>query len=135
ATTGFQTAWDPGLGHAYAPKVLEMNGSILLHNYSFNVGGSARNGLGSVSRTTGLVTAWNPQSDGGVYNLAVSGNQVYVSGDFSEIGLESREKIASLDLTTGLATGWDPDPDGYVQTFALNNGIVYVIGDFANIGG
>jgi beta-propeller uncharacterized protein DUF5122 len=69
--------------------------------------------------------------------LAVSGNTVYVGGDFSSIGGQARNYVAALDTTldTNNASAWDPNADSWVSTLAVSGNTVYVGGDFTSIGG
>ncbi len=98
-------------------------------------GGQPRNRIAALDAATGTATAWNPNANGGVYALAVSGNTVYVGGDFTEIGGQARKGIAALDATTGAATAWNPDADGTVYSLAVSGGTVYVAGSFTRMGG
>ncbi|MFO1372338.1 MAG: PQQ-binding-like beta-propeller repeat protein [Candidatus Competibacteraceae bacterium] len=63
---------------------------------------------------------------GWVYALVVSGNTVYVGGEFDSIGGQARNHLAALDANTGAATAWNPSPDGYrVSTLAIAGNTVY----------
>ena len=84
----------------------------------------------------GLATAWNPNANGTVYALAVSGSTVYAGGDFTSIGGQARNRIAALDATTGLATAWNPNANSYrVDALAVSGSTVYAGGYFTSIGG
>ena len=62
-----------------------------------------RNRIAALDATSGAATDWNPNANGLVYALAVSGSTVYAGGSFTRIGGLSRTGIAALDATTGLA--------------------------------
>ena len=68
--------------------------------------------------------------------LAVSGDTLYVGGNFSSRiqGLH-RTNAAAFDLATGELMPWNPDPDYAVSTLGLGDGRVYAGGDFTRIGG
>ena len=66
-------------------------------------------------RRHGQATAWNPNANGSVCALAVSGSTVYAGGDFTSIGGEDRNNIAALDAQTGKATAWNPNADDSVS--------------------
>jgi len=99
-----------------------------------SVGGLVRSGLAHVL-ADGSVAAWNPNANASVHAIAMSGNTVYVGGQFTNIGGQSRNYIAALDATTGTATAWAPDADSTVFALAVSGGTVYAGGLFANIGG
>ena len=69
-----------------------------------------RNHLAAFSASTGaLVTAFNPNVNGRVLDLAVSpdGSKLYVAGSFTTIGSSTRQRIARLNLPSGsVDTRW-----------------------------
>ena len=108
----------------------------LLHH----IGGQNRNRIAKLSSTgTGAADpSWNPSANGTAVNaLAVSGGDVYVGGDFTQIGGQSRNNIAKLSTTgTGAAdASWSPDASGGVHALAVSGGDVYAGGYFSSIGG
>ena len=97
------------------------------------VGTVDRNNVAHIDNA-GAITAWNPNADGIVRALAVSGTDIYVGGDFTTIGGQTRNNIALID-SGGVATGWNPDANGIVRALAVSGTDVYVGGDFTAIGG
>ena len=85
----------------------------------------------------GSIHPWNPDANGGVNDLAVSGNTVYVGGNFTSIGGQARNYIAALDATinTNNAMAWNPDANGTVASLAVSGNTVYARGLFTTIGG
>ncbi len=73
-----------------------------------------------------------PDANGDVSALAVSGGDVYAGGDFTQIGGQSRNRIAKLSSTgTGAADpSWNPDANNGVYALAVSGGDVYAGGDF-----
>ncbi len=73
------------------------------------VGGIARSNLAHIL-SDNTVSAWNPNANGEVRTLAVSGLIVYAGGSFTNIGGQARNRIAALSTTvnTNMATPWDP---------------------------
>src|SRR5204863_294328 len=91
-------------------------------------------------------TAWNPNADGQVHSLAVSGSSVYAGGAFSHIGGQPRSKLAALDAARGEARGGNQDPNidqsvlnpppkTEVDAIAASGSTVYAGGPFTAIGG
>ncbi len=72
--------------------------------------------------------AWNPNANGYVFALAVSGTTVYAGGFFNNIGGAARNNMAALDATTGNATAWNPNADAPVRALAVSGSTVYAGG-------
>ena len=78
-------------------------------------------------------TAWTATANGSVNAFAVSGNTLYLGGDFSQVDGVSHRKLAAVNLTTGaLVTTWKPTVDGLVETMVALGGKVYAGGYFFN---
>jgi hypothetical protein len=93
------------------------------------VGSVPRSRLAHV-RADGTVSPWNPNAGSTVFCLAVSGNTVYVGGQFIAIGGQARNRIAAIDGTTGLATAWNPNANNIVLTLLLDGSTLYAGGLF-----
>jgi hypothetical protein len=106
----------------------------------FTAANGTKNNLVHVLADNGL-DSWNPNPNGAVSCIAVSGSLVYVGGDFTSVGGQARNHIAALDANTGLATTWDPNASGggfpwrTVSSLAVSGTTVYVGGNFTGIGG
>lgn len=115
---------------------LSQDRTILYVGGQFSViGGESRKNIAALVAATGSVTAWNPDSNGPVDSLAVSGSTIYAGGRFSLIGGQARYCLAALDAGTGNATAWDPDPNGSIKTVATSGSTVYAGGVYSGIGG
>ncbi|MBI5451113.1 MAG: Ig-like domain-containing protein [Gammaproteobacteria bacterium] len=97
-------------------------------------GGVVRNNLAHVLANGALDMSWNPNANGVVFALAVSGNTVYAGGAFTTIGGVARSNIAALD-SAGLATPWAPNANAAVYALAVSGATVYAGGAFTSIGG
>lgn len=101
-------------------------------------GGFARSHI-AATRTSGSGTIcdWNPQADGTVNALAMSGNSMIVGGNFTVIGGALRNFLAAIDATSGGAAAWNPKPNAPVLALALFDAVgkAYAGGDFATIAG
>lgn len=112
---------------------------------SFDTSGTGRNRLAAIDVATGAFTPWNPDADGAIYAVAVSGNTVYVGGEFTTIGGQTRNRIAAIDATTGLPTSWNPNMGhtnpllapaaSRVTAIAVSGNTVYAGGFFRTVGG
>ncbi len=96
-----------------------------------------RNHIAAFDASTGaLITSFNPNINGDVYDLDVSndGTKLYVSGSFSTVGGTTRQNIARLNLPSGsLDTAWSANASAAVMTVSSNNDGVFVGGDFTSI--
>ncbi len=70
---------------------------------------AGRNSLAAVNTANGAVTSWNPNVDGGVEAIAVSGSTVYVGGAFTTVSGRPHESLAAVDATSGAALTWNPN--------------------------
>jgi len=94
------------------------------------------NNLAYVDASGAIDTAWTPNPDGIVRTMLFDGVDLYVGGDFLNIGGQGRSRIARLVAATGaLDMSWDPSANGVVRELLLYNTELYVGGDFTNIGG
>ncbi|MCX7110621.1 MAG: Ig-like domain repeat protein [Proteobacteria bacterium] len=100
-----------------------------------SVGGVARNYLAHINADGTLDPVWNPNADGTVRALAVSGTTVYVGGSFSSIGGTTRNRLAAFDTSTGSLLAWNPDANFQVLALAVSGTTVYVGGEFTTVGG
>jgi len=94
-----------------------------------------RTGLAAFDLGTGKVLPWNPEPNAVVQSLVVTGNTVYVAGNFSTVGGQPRAHVAALDGTTGQASPWNPGANGPVWNVALGKAVLYVAGWFSSAGG
>jgi hypothetical protein len=137
ATTGLAAPWYTSPNGNV--RALAVSGGTLVVGGDFTViGGQARNRIASFIGPAGpglSPTAWDPNANGSVLALDVSGSTIYAGGSFTSIGGQARSRIAAIDATSGLATPWDPNASWTVAALAVSGSTVYAGGDFAVIGG
>ncbi len=134
ASTGALLSGFPKVhGKAYA-VVADGSGGWFVGGAFDSVGGQQRHNIARV-RSDLSVDSWNPDADGEVRALALSGSIVYAGGQFNSIGSQVRGGIAALDAATGIATSWDPQPDDAVYTLAVSGTTIYAGGRFSYVGG
>ena len=96
-----------------------------------------RNRIAAFNANTGeLITTFNPNANGMVYDLDVSpnGQFLYVAGSFTTIGGQTRQRIARLNLPSGTVdTAWSANANAIVATVISDNNNVYIGGDFTNV--
>jgi hypothetical protein len=97
------------------------------------IGPYTRNRLAHIL-ANGEISPWNPNANGTVYALALSGSTVFVSGLFTTIGGQTRNRLAAIG-TDGSLQAWNPDANGVVRALAVSGSTVYVGGYFTSIGG
>jgi hypothetical protein len=103
------------------------------------VGGVSRSNLARVL-ADGSVAAWNPSPDKAVYALALSGNTLYVGGEFFVIAGNVRGGVAALDATSGVVRPWHPPANTLpgvraVHAIAVSGNTIYLGGTFTTIHG
>lgn len=106
------------------------------------VGDTPRNRIAHIFADGTVDPAWNPDADGDVQVITVSGATVYAGGAFGRIGGAERIRVAALDAA-GLATPWNPGVDpkatdrqaSWVRAICVSDGRVYLGGAFRAVGG
>ena len=99
-------------------------------------GTTTRNRAAKVDTTNGTVdSSWDPNLNGSVLTIAVSGSSVYLGGAFSGAnsvnGNTTRNRAAEVDTTNGTVdSSWDPNISGNVNAIAVSGSSVYLGGDF-----
>lgn len=143
ATSGVVvTNWDPNVtGKVNAIAVYDSKvyfGGQFTGANAIN-GNTTRNYLAAVNVSDGIVTSWDPNTNGEVFAVAANGGQIYVAGNsrtFTRSGQTvTRNYLAALHPTTGVPTNWNPNPANTVSTMAFNSTMVYVGRGFNSIGG
>jgi hypothetical protein len=148
ASTGeVDPSWNPKANSTVTSLALSPDGRRVYAGGGFTrVGSTTRNRLASIDATTGAVDGqWNAGTNDIVRSLAVSGNSVYVGGDFTAVTApntpttgESRTRLARVDGATGaLDSSWKPTADNSVLSFypSSDGSSVYVGGAFRTING
>lgn len=112
-TGAIDTAWAPvrmvGSGAPPSVYAIAVAGPTVYVGGSFtDFGGFARANLAAVDVALGTVTAWAPEADGTVRDLAPGvGASVYAAGAFRRAGGQARDGLAEID-SSGTATNWTP---------------------------
>lgn len=98
-----------------------------------------RGNMAAVDLSTSPITftALDPNANGVIYDVVISGSIAYVAGTFTQIGGVSRAGLAAVDLTTGNVTSWNPNPSpsGTVNAIAVDGSNIFLGGSFTSAGG
>ncbi len=83
------------------------------------------------------MTGWDAHANGSMHIAGIRGSDIFVIGEFTQIGGQARNGLAVLDAVSGNATAFDPAPDGLfaVRRVAVMGSTVYAAGTFTVIGG
>ncbi len=74
-----------------------------------------------------------PVTNGQVNACVVSGNTIYIGGNFTLVGSSTRNNIAAIDASTGTVTTWNPNANGVVNALAVSGSTVYAGGAFTKM--
>jgi hypothetical protein len=136
---GTLDAWDPNANGAIFSIDFRQNADEVYVGGQFTtLGGISRNRLGCVTASgTGTATSWDPNiSTGSSVNTArVSGDVIYVGGQFTGVRGSSRQNMAAFTLnTTGSLTTWAPVANNLVYAIDFgSDATVYAGGLFTTI--
>ena len=136
-------AWSPSVGEprplSGQVEALALVGDTLYVGGIFSsVNGVPRSGLAAIGTdAVGTLRALDATFDSpfGVSRLAVSGDTIFIGGDFQAVNGQPRARLAALERSTGTLRSWNPGADNYVRGIAVANDVVYVGGTFTMLGG
>ncbi len=110
------------------------DGTLYIGGAFTSIDGIPRNHLAAIS-PSGTLTSWNPNANGNVWAIAVSGSTVYVAGEFTSVAGTTRNYAAAISTSGSLISGWNPNADDIVSAIAISGSTVYLGGDFTTMGG
>ena len=102
-----------------------------------SIGGVPRNSLAHLRSDMSVESGWDPNVIGSVYALALSGDTLFVGGDFSSIGgfqSDWKSCLLSVRLSSGALNHWNPAALGTVKALAVIGRRLYVAGEFQYLG-
>ncbi len=99
-------------------------------------GETPRKNAAHINADGSLDTAWNPQPNGAVNAIAVSGSTVYLAGAFTTVGSSNvtRNRAAAIG-TDGSIKSWNPNVNGTVNAIAAQGPAIVLGGSFSTVGG
>ncbi|HEY0454760.1 MAG TPA: hypothetical protein VGE41_00180, partial [Verrucomicrobiae bacterium] len=119
-------AWNPNpLGGKITTLRAACN-SVYVGGYFTNIAGVNRIRVAALDPETGIASPWNPNLDrfysgnlpSYVLALEISGDTVYIAGQFATIAGQDQHDLAAVDATSGKLIPWSPGADGGVSAVA-----------------
>jgi hypothetical protein len=135
-------AWNPNCSNTV--KAMILSGSNMYLGGSFTtVSGNVRNRAACVEATVTAATPalrnWDPNCNGDVLVMILSGSDMYLGGAFTTVGVYTRNFAACVDATvTSTAPAlraWDPNCNNWVFTMVLSGSDMYLGGIFTTVRG
>jgi hypothetical protein len=103
---------------------------------NFNqVGTHLRNHLVHINANNTLDFTFNPNPNGEVYSLAISGGYLYIGGAFTTIQGTANNYAAKVFKDTGSPVFWSVNVNAAVRTIALYQDLLILGGNFTSLGG
>ncbi len=99
-----------------------------------SIRGQSRNYAACINLSDGSIDTWNPNLNGYVNDIKISGSTVYLGGGFTQVGSTTRNRIAAIG-TDGTLDSWNPNASDGINSITLDGSNVYLGGAFTTIGG
>jgi hypothetical protein len=125
--------YDNDTSNAYVYNIVPYDGSLYICGL-MQYGRYYRNRVYSLTQS-GNMRVWTPNVGGTVRTLNVSGNTVYIGGDFTLTNNTTRNRVAAINRETGELFSWNPNANNSVYSMHLKNSTVYLGGAFTTVGG
>ena len=98
------------------------------------INGVAHGGLAHLDQSY-QVLPWNPAPDGPVNAIAITGDSLFVGGDFQRVYGISRPYLATLSSVGGELLAPPPAPDRRVNALLADRGMLFIGGGFSHLAG
>lgn len=144
--TGNPTSWAPATNDENAsngrPAVSALavgpDGTVYVGGDFTTIGGASRSHAAAVS-AAGAVTGWAANTAGGekhVWDLKVSGDKLFMAGQFTSVNGVTRPGVAKVDLATGAVdTSFDAHTPRGIQALTISGGQLVIGGTFTSVAG
>ncbi len=135
ADTGALFPWNPILRRVspeyYDVASLAVSGTRLYVGFGHRILLGAFGGVAAFDTSTGQAAAWDPQVDGPVSAIGVSGSTVYLGGPFTHVSGRDQRYLAAVSAYTAKARNWEPALTSSPITLSLGTDGVLAGGSFA----
>lgn len=100
-------------------------------------GSATRQHVAAIDAASGRLLPWNPNVNGAVWSIAVSGDSVYLGGSFSRVDGAYRENLAKVSASGdgALDSAFSHRVNGRVQAMTGLDGTLYIGGTFSAVDG
>ena len=100
------------------------------------VNGVSRQNLARLTANGALDVAWRADTDGAVNALAMSGDDLFVGGEFANVDGQPRGRLARVDADDGVVDAtWSPMANNIVYSLQTDGTSVWAAGRFTAIDG
>ncbi len=134
--SGSVLPWKPA-----TPVTFDVSAMAYLGSTLYAGGTSSGTCLSALDRATGAMLPWSPALVSsnwppGITNLAASGTNVGLAGNFTKVAGQAHAGLAVVDAVTGVPRAWNLDLSGG-RTYAMgaDSSSLYVGGAFTSVGG
>ena len=136
--TGAIDSWNPHLDWTYQGtsirEILPTEAKIYLAGNFTNYAGDHDNIVVLDALSGQHYSGFERLGNNFTTTLALKENDLYVGGQFSNLGTEPRYNLAALNATTGAILPWNPSADSTVYSLASKDNTVYASGSFTGFG-
>jgi nitrite reductase/ring-hydroxylating ferredoxin subunit len=127
--------WNPGLAvqpTSFVEVIKELGGKLFVGGLGIDgTTNEARNRLMAFDPATGELLEWDANIVGlAVYDLALSGDTLFIAGFFSSVGGQPRTHLAAVDVNTAEVLDWSPVLNQAVFSLDVSGSKVYIGGLF-----
>lgn len=140
--SGVATSWSPIVSGAAADAVNDIalsGANVILAGDFTHVNFMIRSDVAMVSASNATLQSWTANTTVGigplVYQMATSGDTLFIAGVFTSLNFTSRTHLGSVLLSTGQVTAFTPEPNGGVLDLNRQGSTLYCSGAFTTIGG
>jgi Domain of unknown function (DUF5122) beta-propeller len=134
-STGTLKPWNPNPNGVVVTALAVHDDRVFVSGDFSIIGGDPqpRQYLAALDTINGEVTDWNPGANDIANTFLLSGDTLYVGGEFSQLGGEPRKYLGALNTNTGEALPWNPNPNWSVFSLARGGNTMYVGGLFTQM--
>lgn len=130
---GDVTGWYPtGTGYESAWKISADCRNVFLNGPEHTAGGIKRTKLAAVNKCTGEILPFAPEINGVVACGYVSGDTLYIGGNFTRVNGQTRTRFAAFNMADGSLLPTTVGFDDYVYTIAKKGNTLLIGGDFTH---
>lgn len=134
--------WAPNPNSTITAIAINGTNIFVIGGFS-TIGGQNRKSIAKLNNTNGNADSnWNIDFSAGqlitpsIDAIAISGDDIYVGGNFTTIGGVTKKYVAKLNNINGLVDpNWDANSNNIVSHLFTNGSDIYVTGYFSSIGG